>query len=164
MALGRVLDASVDTGNDAVRAVVISHRLWRRMLAADPDAIGRRIRVNDMDLEVVGVLREGFRTWLPPSSRVTEETDVWFPRPPEVGWTNRTAGVVARLSPGVSLDGARSEFASLARRLNTDNAGVYADAAGALEFEVDPLRRVVAFLRVLRETTGLTPRLPGNDS
>jgi ABC-type antimicrobial peptide transport system permease subunit len=92
----------------------------------------------------VGVLPETFRSWLPVSSGVHEHTDVWFPRGPEDDWLDRGAGAIARLSAEATLDQVRSELAVLATRLQTEHAAVYQNAAGALEFQVRPLREVVA--------------------
>lgn len=143
MRLGRMLDADIDFGDGPVRGVVISHRLWHRMFHGDPDVVGRRTRVNDLDVEVLGVLPETFRSWLPASTGVRENTDVWFPGETEDGWQHRSVGVIARLSPGVTIDRARPEIDALAARLRTEHASHYQDAIGPLEFQVQPLRDVV---------------------
>jgi hypothetical protein len=55
-ALGSVFHARA--GRDG--EVVISHRYWQRALAGDPGVLEHPLRVNDVDLRVVGVLSPGF--------------------------------------------------------------------------------------------------------
>src|SRR5688572_984468 len=59
-ALGRVFGPAEDAvaGRDAV--VVLSHRFWQRVLAADPGVLGRRVRMNGIDFTVIGVAPESF--------------------------------------------------------------------------------------------------------
>ena len=59
-ALGRVFSPAEDAvpGRDAV--VVLSHRFWQRVLAADPAVLGRRVRMNGIDFTVAGVAPESF--------------------------------------------------------------------------------------------------------
>jgi predicted permease len=144
MHLGRTLDSAQDMSVGSVRAVVISHGLWRGMLSADPAIVGRRVLINDMDLEVVGVLPEDFRSWLPPATAVHDETHVWFPRSDGDGWANRTPGAIALLATGMTVDRARAELSSLSAGLRADYPEAYAAAAGPLELEVRSLLDTVA--------------------
>jgi predicted permease len=59
-ALGRAFRADEDEvpGRDAV--AILSHRFWERVLAADPGVLGRRVRVNGIELTVIGVAPERF--------------------------------------------------------------------------------------------------------
>jgi putative ABC transport system permease protein len=59
-ALGRMFGPDEDAvpGRDAV--VVLSHRFWERVLAADAGVVGRRVRINGTDFTVVGVAPESF--------------------------------------------------------------------------------------------------------
>ena len=58
--LGRLLTASdEEVGSPAV--AVVSHRLWRALLGADPAAIGRTLRIDGVDREIVGLMPEGYR-------------------------------------------------------------------------------------------------------
>ena len=117
MALGRPLRAAADGGVDSVvRGVVISHDLWARRLASDPNAIGRRVEINNLDVEIVGVLRPDFRVYLPVLAGAPEIVDVWFP----TGFTsNRRARfslTLARLAPTVTLDAAQTRLDLVAQR------------------------------------------------
>jgi putative ABC transport system permease protein len=110
-ALGRLFDEKIDFAPDGyISAVVISDGLWRRHFGADPTVIGRRIQVNNLDAQIVGVLRPGLKMFLPASTNVAEDVDVWFPS----GLSDRLdvshPGVMARLAPGATLAQANAEL------------------------------------------------------
>lgn len=138
LALGRPLEASRDTGpNLTMRSVVVSHRLWRQQLGGDPYAIGRRIEVNNIDVEVVGVLAEDFRLLLPAKAGIPELVDVWFPRPFDDNRRDRGQASIARLAPGVSLDDTRARLGLLAQRFAADYPAMY--DRGGLRLHAAPL-------------------------
>ena len=45
---------------EAPLTVVVTHAYWRDQLASDPNAVGRRLRINNKLHEILGVLPEGF--------------------------------------------------------------------------------------------------------
>jgi hypothetical protein len=140
--LGRPLDAVRHTGNDGfVSAVVVSHDLWQRRLHGDPAAIGRHIEVNNLNVEVVGVLRPDFRMFLPANSTLPEVVDVWFPTGFETDRRSRGQITIARLAPGVSIDEAQARLDALGQRFMADHAADYAD--GRLRLSVRPLQDVL---------------------
>ncbi|MCI0433454.1 MAG: ABC transporter permease [Gemmatimonadetes bacterium] len=55
-------------------AVVISHAIWQSMFGADPDAVGRTLRLNGRPYEVAGVAPRGFSGLM-----VGFAADVWVP-------------------------------------------------------------------------------------
>lgn len=58
-ALGRVWGAEQEMpGRD--RVIVLSHDLWQRRFNADPDIVGREVRIDGQSWIVVGVMPEGF--------------------------------------------------------------------------------------------------------
>ena len=72
--VGRLItDAEAD--DEAAFVAVIGERLWRRDFSADPDVVGRQIRVNHHTFTIVGVLHD-LRGW--GFSRIGD-TDVWAP-------------------------------------------------------------------------------------
>jgi predicted permease len=138
MAMGRPLNGVRDGGVDAVvRSVVISHALWERRLARDPEAIGRRIEVNNLTVEVVGVLRPDFRVYLPRLSGAPETVDVWFPRGFGADRRNRFSLTLARLAPAMSLESAQARIDLVAERTTAEHAAAYPE--GRLRFSVVPL-------------------------
>jgi predicted permease len=133
--IGRVILAT-EHGEGRDRVVVLSNALWRSRFGGDPAIVGRRLRLNDEPFTVVGVLPPAVRfpagdteAWVPLS--VVPATGI--PRLRGVRWLH----VVARLRPGVSLERARSELTTIARRLET----AFRDAnRGWTEATVLPLR------------------------
>jgi predicted permease len=113
-ALGRGLDSRLDEGKQQVLAILISDELWRRRFSADPNVIGKAARVNNLDVQIAGVLPPAFRLFLPPSVTATEQIDVWFPTTLHDTSPYRGNPVMARLRPGVTLDQANAELAQLA--------------------------------------------------
>ena len=111
-ALGRLIDDTTDFAPDGfVNAVVISDALWRRHFSADPAAVGRHIQVNNLDVQIVGVLRPGLKLFLPAGTNAAEDVDVWFPYGVSDRVDERHRGVMARLAPGVSVAQANAEIA-----------------------------------------------------
>ena len=94
--------------------VVIGEDLWRRRFNADPNVVGRNVRINETNFTVVGVApkelaypRGGVEMWRP---FVFDEEDV---RDRESHYLR----VSGRLKPGVSAEGAAGEMETLARTL-----------------------------------------------
>ncbi|MCI1709596.1 MAG: ABC transporter permease [Chiayiivirga sp.] len=59
VAVGRGFVAD-DANGDAARSVILSDRAWRQRFGADPGVLGRRLRVGDDTLTVIGVMPSGF--------------------------------------------------------------------------------------------------------
>lgn len=59
-ALGRLITAGDERAPGEPRLVVLAHGYWQNRLGADPDVIGRSLRVNGQSLNVIGVGPAGF--------------------------------------------------------------------------------------------------------
>jgi putative ABC transport system permease protein len=116
--LGRTFSAGEDqSGREHV--AILSHELWQRRFGADPSIVGRTIRLNRENYDVIGVMPASFRMlgFLP---------ELWTPL--VVTPDDRTAAahkdrplyLFARLKPGVTIEQARAEFAALARQAEQD--------------------------------------------
>lgn len=138
LALGRSFDAAGGDIGELVRTVVISDGLWRRRLGADPNVVGTHMQVNNIDVEIVGVLRPGLRVFLPAVSNAAEDVDVWFPRGLSDERRYREPATIARLKAGVTLEQAQAELDVLTARFVRDHAEAYPD--GRLRLSVRPLR------------------------
>ena len=122
--LGRGFLAGEDTiaGRDLV--AVISYRMWSREFARDRSVLGRRIRVNGSDFTIIGVAPEKF---IGPQAFVNP--DIYIPMHAyqqavpgaSAGYLtsrkNRTAVLLGRLAPGVTVTEAQSELRTIARDL-----------------------------------------------
>jgi putative ABC transport system permease protein len=96
------------TGRDA--EAIFSHAFWRDRLGSDPNVVGRRITLDSVPYEVVGVMPTGFP--------LDKEFDVWAPlaveSPMAQGRLHPTVRTFGRLKSGVRLERAQSEVAALA--------------------------------------------------
>ncbi len=140
LALGRTLVTAQDAHGIVVKGVVISHELWQRRLEGDPHVIGRRLTVNNFDVQVVGVMRPGFRLVLPAANHAEERVDVWMPREFAPELLYRGLKVVGRLAPGASLTEAQAELTALASSFVASHSSAY---PGGLRLTVRPLGEVV---------------------
>jgi predicted permease len=99
---------------------VLSHALWTRRFGADPTVVGRSVTLGGRAWTVVGVLPAGFRgtrldadLFVPLAATLSEEG--------MASRGNRFLGVVARLAPGVDLERARADMATVAERLEREH-------------------------------------------
>ena len=127
--LGRLFGPE-DNAPGISEVLVISDALWHRRFGASPDAIGRKLRIDNDWYTVVGVLPPGFRH---PGRAVLTDVDVWapanfraapFPDKPTRGAYFLT-GAIARLKPGVSVDAARQRLAGFAQGMRAANPNDY---------------------------------------
>jgi putative ABC transport system permease protein len=102
------------------RVAVIGHGFWERVLASDPEVLGRSLSLNGLPHVVVGLMPSGF-------SFPFEGVDVWAPLPDDRrGWPTRSGGflqVVGRLAEGVTMDEAQDEMTALHTRLAEEHVG-----------------------------------------
>ena len=126
-ALGRPFDSRDNTlaDNGQVRSVIVSNALWRRRLGGDPNAIGRWITVNNNPRQVIGVLPEHARMFLPASTGVREDTHVWFPTTIDPKDDFRGNGVIGRLADGSDLEAAQRDLDALAATLAAEHPSRY---------------------------------------
>src|SRR6185369_4117038 len=99
-----------------------SDGLWRRNYGADPNVIGRTLRVDNDPYTIIGVMPPGFRH---PGPTTSGDVDLWgaagysanpFSSPP-VRAQRMLPGAIARLKPGVSVDDAQRKLVNLAATL-----------------------------------------------
>jgi predicted permease len=118
-ALGRVFTAEEDQPGQNL--VVLSDRFWRRRFGADPAIVGRRIELDGVSMDIVGVMPAGFEhpmLWGP--------VDVWRPiafTPAQR--TNRGDNYLrafGRLRPGIPLAQAGQAMAALAANLSKETS------------------------------------------
>src|SRR6185437_12936257 len=132
--LGRLFGPE-DNAPGITEVVVISDELWHRRFAGSPQAIGRKLRIDNDWYTVVGVLPPDFKH---PGRSVLTGVDLWapsnfsaspFPSPPPRGGYFIT-GAIARLRPGVSLDEARHRLGAFGDGLRKSLPNDYPARAG----------------------------------
>jgi putative ABC transport system permease protein len=100
--------------------VLLSHELWVRRYGSDSTVVGRMIAVSGEPHTVVGVM--------PPRFKFPERAQLWLPITPRLtsaARDDRSVGVIARLRPGITLDGARAELAQVGSDLAREHADAY---------------------------------------
>jgi len=112
-ALGRnFLPEEDETKDAASRVAILSDDLWQRRFASDPRVVGNTLKLNGEIFTVIGVMPPGFK--FPVSA------ELWVPLSLDADKADRLTHYlrsVARLKPGVTLEQAQAEMATIARRL-----------------------------------------------
>lgn len=111
--LGRNFSAAellMDWNAQAYPAALLTDRFWQQHFAADPGVLGRALRINGREVEVVGVLPASFDVndiFLPQAG-----VDLLFPFPlsEQTHREGNSAFAVGRLAAGASVDQARAEL------------------------------------------------------
>jgi predicted permease len=119
--VGRPL-GSADDVPTATPAIVLDYGYWQRAFSADPSAVGRTVRLNGVDVVIVGVAEPGFTSLTPGKSQ-----DFFMPlslaklvRSEQWGKQDRLSDpaswwvvVAGRLKPGISIEQAQAEATTL---------------------------------------------------
>src|SRR5258708_6871535 len=114
-AVGRLIEESDDLQPAAHPVVVVSFDYWRNRMGGASDVIGRKVRINNYPMTVIGVAAAGFRgvDW-------GEVPSLWIPAmmkkqaTPEFDWRSNRGGtwvhVFGRLKPGISMQQAQASL------------------------------------------------------
>jgi putative ABC transport system permease protein len=147
--LGRSFRADDDRAG-APPVVIVSDRFWKQELGADPNVLGRVLKMTEMTFTIVGVTPPGFQLMGP--------EDVFVPIglvvTPDSGYSHRGnhSGLLAmgRLKPGVDLRTAQAEAerigAELAREYPSTNSGNGATAELLRDRIVETIRETLIVL------------------
>lgn len=129
-ALGRTFNAQdSETGRNQV--VVLSDGLWRTRFGADPQIIGRSVRLNEETHTIVGVMAKHFHY-------PVDDGQLWVPLvldPNDRSRRDRNLSVFGLLRPGVSLTQAAEDLNRIAVSLQS----AYPDTNRGREVGVMPL-------------------------
>ena len=111
-------------------AIIISDRFWRRRFAADPNALGQKLRVGNFSYSIVGIMPASF---LFPE----RDVDLWSPVPLDAPYAQSREStwftVIGRLKPGVSIDQARANLATVQDQLAQQFPKTDADLSVAID-------------------------------
>jgi predicted permease len=122
--LGRTFVADDDQPKGPAVAV-LGHGLWQSHFGGDPTIIGRRIMLNDIAVEVVGVMPDGFRMPTDFTTDATEPTHLWRPLrigPNNLNRANHIFSAAAVLAPGQTPATATAELHAITQRLTEQGA------------------------------------------
>src|SRR5688572_11341310 len=90
--LGRVISEEEDTPNGP-QVAVLGYPLWQARYGGDPNVIGRRLMINDVPVEVIGVMPEGFRLPTDFTDDAAEPTQLWRPQRFDMTQLSRNHGL-----------------------------------------------------------------------
>jgi predicted permease len=123
-ARGRFINVQ-DDGASPAPVAVISYACWRSRFAADPEIVGKLVKINGERFNVIGVAPPGFigterffasEVWVPFSViRIIEGRDWRTSRGTQNAWG------IARLKPGVTHARAEASLAVLAAQMRREN-------------------------------------------
>ncbi|HTS27633.1 MAG TPA: ABC transporter permease [Bryobacteraceae bacterium] len=116
-------------------AILISHRLWLRRFAGNPNAVGRTLRIGRSSVPIIGVMPASF---LFP----TRDVDLWSVSPPDAPYAQSREStwfvVTGRMKPGITLEQARANLAAVQADLGRQFPKTDADMSVIIE----PLKEV----------------------
>lgn len=131
--LGRVFGPQ-DQALGFAEGVVISDGLWRRLFGADPNVLGRKVRLDTDVYTIIGVMPPGFRH---PARTLRNDVEMWGtagfaanPFGPPVRAQRMLPGAIARLKPGMSVQQAQSKLDSFVANLRGQFPNDYPAEAG----------------------------------
>jgi putative ABC transport system permease protein len=116
---GRAISEAEDAPNGP-QVAVLGYPLWQSRYGGDPSVIGRTLMINDLPVEVVGIMPEGFRLPTDFTVDAAEPTQLW--RPIQWDMTNLIRGNhgfygAGVLAPGQSAATVTAELHAIATRL-----------------------------------------------
>jgi predicted permease len=146
--LGRTFTPEDDQRSSPHAVIVLSYAGWQDRFGADPNIIGKKVKLNKLDYAVAGVMPKGFfgteillapEFWVPMSMEAQIETGngVWLDRR-----TTHNIWTLGRLKPGVTARQAESDLNAIA----ADLAHTYREDEG-MTIRVSPPGLVGGFLR-----------------
>ena len=122
---GRDFEATDDTPLDTrdprnSSVIILGHGLWERRYGADPNVIGRTIRIGGTPMVVVGILPREFRLYMPSGVSMDTDLDAWTPLRVPYATSPREGAylkLVARLRPGATIAQAQADVDLIAQSL-----------------------------------------------
>ena len=153
--LGRGFKPEEDETPGKAPVVVLSHKFWTNRFKADPKIVGKKLVVNGLPYEVVGVAPANFNgirqfgapsLWVPTmmheqvlSGTAAGGLDAFFNR------HENLMNVVGRLKPGVSQAAAEADLKEISQKLEKEHVRENVDRSVELlpisESTLDPNRR-----------------------
>jgi predicted permease len=125
-------------------AAILTHGMWARRYGSDPRVLGKSIKLNGQEYQVIGVLPQDFSLPLEvlPTLGGTEQPEIILPLPlsPEAA-TNRNHedyNIIGKLKRNVPVRQAQAEMDAITSRLRRERPDVY-PPNGGLTFGIVPL-------------------------
>jgi putative ABC transport system permease protein len=132
--LGRTYTEDEDRAD--AKVAILSYGLWERQFGRDAGVLGRKIQLNGMPFEVIGVMPPEFRY---PASAFELWTPLYIPRDEVREGLNYQYISVARMKSGISVKQAQSEITGIMRRMMQQYPQEYQYAGNDFGALVEPL-------------------------
>ncbi len=133
--LGRSFSAEEDR-NGGVPVALLSQGFWAAQFGSDQNVLGKRIAVDGVSTQIIGVLPSDFET-----PDLTSAQLLLPQKLPQQGGRNIMVNVVGRLRQGYSLEGAWAELQGPLEQFRADFAArAGANFAREMKLQVVPLR------------------------
>lgn len=127
---------SEDDQPGAPAVVMLSYRVWQNRYGKDPSILGKTVRVDEVPRTIIGVM--------PPKMQFPGDTELWTPLAHDLPGAAAGNSMFGRLANGVTLQSARAEMDTLARRLETKAPESYK----GLLVDVQPFLNLIGFYPV----------------
>jgi len=118
--IGRVFTDEEERPSSDARKVVLSHGAWLRRFGGDPKVLGRTMVLDDAPHTVIGVMPRDFQ--FPANA---PDVELWSPLTLDLSAMqsrpHRLYQAIGRLAPGITIDQARQEMASIAGVIAREN-------------------------------------------
>jgi putative ABC transport system permease protein len=121
--LGRTMTREEDVPNGP-QVAILGYPIWQSRYGGDPNVVGRTVMINDVPVQVIGVMPNGFRLPTDFNSDAAEPTQLWRPLAWDMTQLSRNHGyfAVATLAPGQTAATATDELHAICRRLTEQGA------------------------------------------
>lgn len=140
--LGRAFTAS-DDGGGAAPIIMLTHEYWQKRFGGDSAIVGKSLRVGGRAVMVVGVLQPA--PYFPARIDALMNMSIsehHVSATMVTGRTHRMTEMIARLTPGASVEQARAEVKSITNKAHTDHPEAY-DAAAGYQVTLTPFQEVL---------------------
>ena len=135
--LGRTFQPE-DAREGAPKVIILGYETWKNRYGGDPSIIGRVIRLEQSERQVVGVAPQGFT--FPPTATTDVILPLTFPTVAPAQRRNGWTFALARLERGKTVDDAATNLSSISRQLE----GEYPQSNLASEYYPLELRTALA--------------------
>jgi putative ABC transport system permease protein len=140
--MGRALNDR-DDGTGVPPVIVLTHEYWQRRFGGDSAIIGKMVRLDGRNVEVVGVVQSAptFPNRMDAIMNMViseHHTSAMMVH----GRTHRMTEMIARLAPGATVEQARSEVATIRQRVQSEFTDAY-DPGSGYRVSVIPFRQVL---------------------
>ena len=115
--LGRTL-LPEDSRQGAPPVMMLSHETWQERFAGDPSIVGRIVRLEPSERQIVGVTPPGFT--FPPNATTDVVIPLTLPTVAPAGRKNGWTLAIGRLKPGRTIEDAATNLTALSRQMEKD--------------------------------------------